>query len=226
MNVSAIIVTRGDVDLSQIIDSLEDALVDEVLIWNNGDRQLQWLTPRYEPVADLAVYGRYAAIEYAKNDFIYVQDDDCLHHPEGIEEIIRSHMPEGKQVIHDGPESYVTCNMPANFRHAFYQEHSLVGFGACFHRNAPARAFSRFMDAQGRTRRATSVNISAWEMDDHFLRTCDIVFTALTPRVLVDVDYQDMPWASADNRMWKQPTHREERGHMLDLCKEVLHAHA
>jgi hypothetical protein len=60
--------------------------------------------------------------------------------------------------------------------------------------------------------------------EDFWHRTCDIVFTALTPRVLVDVPYEDLPWASAENRMWKQPTHREERGRMLELVRQVRDA--
>ena len=56
---------------------------------------------------------------------------------------------------------------------------------------------------------------------EFFHRTCDIVFTGLTPYTMVDVDYQDMPWATADNRMWKQSYHREERARMLELVLKV-----
>lgn len=52
-------------------------------------------------------------------------------------------------------------------------------------------------------------------------RTCDIVFTALTPRVLVDVPYVNLPWASDSNRMWKQAQHIEERQRMLELTLKV-----
>lgn len=188
MNVSACLVTRGDVDLTQIVSSIEGAGIEDIVIWNNAERK------------DLAVYGRYAAIKEAKNPLIYVQDDDCLHRSEGIKEICwASQTGNGKLV----------CNMPANFRHAFYKQHALVGFGACFHRDSPEEAFLRYkaFEPEGTT--------------DFFLRTCDIVFTALTPYSMVDVPYEDMPWASADNRMWRQPTHREERGRMLELALTV-----
>jgi hypothetical protein len=222
VNVTAIVVTRGDVDLSPIFDSFIAAGFGEgqVYVWDNSKLE------------DLAVYGRYAAIEHAKTDLIYVQDDDVVLHHGSIEAIINAWL-QGANYGIEGPPRTVTfvpvgvaardvvvCNMPANFRaRHFYDEHSLVGFGACFHRDAPRRAFGRWADY-------------IWTQDgsapdelhptgEFFHRTCDIVFTGLTPRVLVDVPYDDLPWASADNRMWKQPTHQEERSRMLELVLKV-----
>lgn len=211
MNVSAIIVTRGNVGLDEIVRSFPSEW--EVIVWDNS-RKAQppnWWKQMKDPphivfcgADDFAVYGRYAAIAYATNDLIYVQDDDCV-------------LADPRQIVDEYEEGYVVCNMPANFRaRHFYDEHSLVGFGACFHRDAPARAFDRFRSL-------------AWgqgpEDSEWLRRTCDIVFTALTPRVLVDVPYDDMPWASADNRMWKQPTHQEERSRMLELVLQVRDNH-
>lgn len=192
MNVSACLVTRGDVDLTQIISSIENAGISDIVVWDNSERE------------DLAVYGRYAAIKEAKYPLIYVQDDDCLHQPEGIKEICW---------VAKSANGKLVCNMPANFRHSFYQDHALVGFGACFHRDAPWRAFGEFARTQPEDPDEQTLR---W-----FWRTCDIVFTGLTPYTMVDVLYEDMSWASADNRMWKQPTHREERGRMLELVKEM-----
>ena len=206
MNVTAIIVTRGDHDLSDILDSLPTEW--ERIVWDNGFHGYphadiykdgnDW-RPDGPPgeVRDLSVYGRYAAIEYAKGDLIYVQDDDVL---------VRD-----PQAIVRGWNRYesmdhVVCNMPQEFRHSFYEDHALVGFGACFHRDAPRRAFERM----------------PWP--EHFVRTCDIVFTSLTPRVLVDVPKRNLPWANDDNRMWMQPKHQAERSRMLDLCKEARYA--
>lgn len=63
MNVSAVIVTRGDVDLTPILDTLP---YPDIVIWNNQERP------------DQGIYGRYAAIPEAKHDVIYTQDDDVL----------------------------------------------------------------------------------------------------------------------------------------------------
>ena len=230
MNVSAIIVTRGDVERHEVIESLPKDW--EILVWDNGGRELlrkldvSYAAEIVRSVQDLKVYGRYAAIDHARGDLIYVQDDDVVMHPGSIEEIVREWKIVEEYNLQQHPampyDTHVVCNMPAAFRaRHFYDEHSLVGFGACFHRSAPGRAFKRFFEATGRVRKASSVDVTAWELDDDFLRTCDIVFTALTPRVLVDVPYDDLPWASADNRMWKQSWHQSVRDEMLDTVLKV-----
>lgn len=236
MNVSAIIVTRGDVALDQIIESIPTHW--ELLVWNNGEGSYME-GGLYKRVTDtgllarrvlgdgvftnLAVYGRYAAIEYATGDLIFCQDDDCvLSDPMAIVKEWKHVWREGIQgrsgtlQFHVEADRHVVCNMPVNFRHAFYQEHSLVGFGACFHKSLPSNTWGRLTAALG-----DAGFPQDWGPQPSFLRTCDIPFTALNPRVLVDVPYDDLPWASADNRMWKQPTHREERGNMLDLVLKV-----
>lgn len=62
-DVSAVLVTRGDVDLAEIIESLP---YDDIVVWDNSKR------------TDHGIYGRYAGIREAKNPIIYVQDDDLL----------------------------------------------------------------------------------------------------------------------------------------------------
>ena len=115
-------------------------------------------------------------------------------------------------------EHRVVCNMPQEFRHSFYTDHALVGFGAAFHRHAPKRAFNLFEDQAGIYRHGIYVGDPH---PDFWKRTCDIVFTGLTPRVLVDIPKQCLPWENDDNRMWKQPEHQAERARMLDLVKQV-----
>lgn len=264
MNVSAIIVTRGNVDLSEIIASLPAGW--EILWWDNGGKLCYVSDPHerrdgeecsYALLAeDLAVYGRYAAIEHASGDLIYVQDDDCVVgnpdwgvSPAALVETFveavatcRQHgrrtlsVVGGKSVwvcLECQPPSVildeVVCNMPQPFRHDFYSDHALVGFGAVFHRDAPKRAFDHFgniLPLLGLT------NYGWWlppghERDDppdKFLRTCDVVFTALTPRTLVDVPYRNLPWATADDRMYRQPEHVGERSRMLALALSVRDA--
>lgn len=210
MNISAIIVTRGDQTdgVERIIDELPEEW--EKLVWDNGALALYAYPPpnRYWNVDDLGVYGRYAAIEYVSNDLIYVQDDDCIvSDPQAIvnewravERFNLDHHPGMPYADH------VVCNMPPEFRHDFYRDHALVGFGAVFHRDAPARAFRRF---QGCGSAAM------------FQRTCDIVFTALTPLALVDVPVEHLPYAHDDNRMWRQPSHVGERAAMLELVRRA-----
>jgi hypothetical protein len=64
-DVSAVLVTSGDVDLTTILASL--AFLDDVVVWDNSR----------EP-EDMVCYGRHLAAERAKHDIIYTQDDDAL----------------------------------------------------------------------------------------------------------------------------------------------------
>lgn len=64
--VSAVLVTRGDCDLSEITDSIRFAGIEDIVVWDNAVR------------GDLGIYGRYAAIAEAKHDVIVTQDDDVL----------------------------------------------------------------------------------------------------------------------------------------------------
>lgn len=188
MRIAACLVTRGNVPMDEIIESIPDDW--EIVMYDNSKRP------------DVAVYGRYAAIELTDAEVIYVQDDDCVLDP---------------QLIADAYEpGKLTANMPEHFRHAFYAEQCLVGFGAIFDRGLPERAFSRFA--------LTSHHhgCMAWGAEgidrSWFDRTCDIIFATLTDRVLVDVEYRNLSWASASDRMWKQPTHLAERSQTLQLA--------
>lgn len=248
--VSAIIVTRGDADLTEILDSLPAEW--ERVVWTNGDCCV--VTPNRDAkvpshvssgAPDLSVYGRYAAIEHASHDLIYVADDDVIvSDPQKIVDtwdardvndstaLIACHLDDYDGVVRG---EHVVCNQPPEFRHDFYLEHALVGFGAAFHRDAPFKAFDCMWEGlmlQARERGIELPTGNTWERagklaadpsywPENFLRTCDVVFTALTPRILVDVPVRNLPWASDDNRMWKQPTHVGERQRMLDLVLKV-----
>lgn len=229
MKVSACIVTRGDVDLAPVLDSLPDSW-ERVIYDNSGSVSV--MTPGtgavhhqegggyevvdgpgwryYENVPDLAVYGRYeAAFEYATHNLVYVQDDDCVLDRSSFGMLMqawRSH----ERVKQDA----LVANMPEKFRHDFYEHHCLVGFGAMFDRRRAQEAFALWAGSG-----LTFSN--AGEEMGWFTRVCDVVFTTLTPRVLVDAPYEDLVWANAANRMWKQRTHVGERKRALDLALRI-----
>lgn len=196
MKVSAIIVTRGNVDLERIIDREWPEPFNEVVVWDNA-----------QEVRDLKVYGRYAAIERASFPIVYVQDDDCVLPFESLKAIVEAYEP-GRLV----------ANMPRS-RWEGYHDSSLVGWGAIFDRELPARAFERFSDAH-----ATSPNdlVERVRMNDELQITCDVTFSALTPRTIIDVPFEHLPWAEGPDRMFtSRPTHNEERQRMLELCREI-----
>lgn len=204
MNVSAIVVTRGDVPIEPIFRSLPDEW--QKLEWDNGaGRVREWsvdmnvFAPYWqEKVRDVAVYGRYAAIEFASHDLIYVQDDDCI-------------VSDPQAIVNAYYEDMLVCNMPEPWRsNPFYEQHALVGFGAAFHRDMPKRAFDR-----------VHIDLSARSDVEWFNRTCDVAFTYLTPKVLVDVPHASFNYAWHDNRMWRQPEHQVERDRMLQKVGEI-----
>lgn len=219
MNVSAIIVTRGDVDLSEIIDSLWD-VADEILVWDNGARQRFYWWPKntgaaYDPVylaGDLAVYGRYAAIEYASGDLIYVADDDCVI--ENAQQIIDEWLRRSQT----GPYYGIVANMPVA-RWPEFPDWCLVGWGAAFHRDLPRQAFQRFL-FHGLDQDP------AYLRDPFFNRECDTVFTTLTPHIKIDVGFCHLPWAEGPGRMFTDDPegHRRERQRMLELARQVRDA--
>lgn len=237
MSVSVVIPTRGDVDLKPILRAYPEEW--EVIVYDNGaggvfKRVAETLLARIVTgkgeLPDLSVYARYAAIEYATHELILTQDDDCVvSEPQAIvDAFLLTRGPFAERICQHGlaitpgcpscdagHARSVVCNMPPEFRHDFYTEHALVGFGACFHRDAPARAFERWYATSPP---GTEGKNGEWGL---FKRTCDIVFTALTPRVLVDVPKTNLPWADDETRMYRQPTHQAERAAMLELVCEI-----
>jgi hypothetical protein len=244
VNVSAIIVTRGDVDLGPILESLPSSW--EVITWDNGDGlvyrnaggSVVFGFPGdevFEVGSDLFVYGRYAAIEYASHNLIYVQDDDCIvSDPQAIVDrwlwITRLRDVGLEEELHAvaglrDQDLPIVANMPQEFR-PHYPDSCLLGFGACFHRDLPDRAFERFlhptrMDPEGGwIGYMDSVRLTS----SMLRRTCDVVFTTLTPRVLVDVPVEVLSYAHGEGRMWKQPNHFGERTQVLEMARKVRDA--
>ena len=105
-DVSGVIVTKGDRDISTVVKSLPFS---DVVVWDNSKRN------------DLKVFGRFhAAVIEAKNPIVYVQDDDCI-------------VDIPKLLEHYDP-NMVVCNMPANRRKDYQNTGiSLIGWGALFH---------------------------------------------------------------------------------------------
>lgn len=204
VDVSAVIVTRGNVDLTPILESLPAHW--ERVVWDNGRQictrysyaETAYLIESYE-AQDLSVYGRYAALQFTEHPVTYVQDDDCL--------VSR---PEVLAWAFTGMN--VVCNMPERFRHDFYVDHALVGFGAVFHRDTAIEVFSRWQ-AHPKTP----------SLDERIVQDgADVIFTTLAGRrTLVDVPHEDAPFASDPDRMWRQPDHVRNRTKILELARMV-----
>lgn len=72
------IVTKGDIDLAPVIDSL---IFDDVVVWNNAVEE------------DMKTYGRFLAAMRAEHPIVYSQDDDIVHTPEHQAEIVAAYQP-------------------------------------------------------------------------------------------------------------------------------------
>ena len=178
MEVTACLVTRGDVDLTEILDSFPPEW--GVVVWDNSKE------------TDLAVEGRYAAINRALTDVVYTQDDDCVLERDSLL-ALAEHYQTG----------VLTANMPAEFR-PHYRDSCLIGFGAIFDQDLPDLSFGRLT-----------------ERPSMFERTCDVYFTALAEHLqLVDVPKRNLPWATADDRMYRELDHYGSR------TAALLHARA
>jgi hypothetical protein len=78
-DVTAVIVTRGDVDLAPVLDSL---VFDNVIVFDNSQEELDQMT-----------YGRMLGALRAKTEVIYSQDDDIVHSPEQQMQILAAYSP-------------------------------------------------------------------------------------------------------------------------------------
>jgi len=159
---------------------------------NSGKISVNGCRLTTQSACDLGVYGRYKALAYATHDVIFVQDDDCiLANPANI---VAAYEP-----------GVVTYNMPYAFRDGGVDS-VMVGFGACFDKHLPQQAFDRWFAGEGHG------------MDAVFKRTCDVVFTTLTPTKMIHEPIELLDYSYAENRMWQQPGHQEERRMIHDLA--------
>lgn len=76
-DVTAVIVTRGDVDLTPVLDSL---IFENVVVCDNSVEKGNQMT-----------YGRVLGAKRAPTEVIYSQDDDIVHSPENQERILAAY---------------------------------------------------------------------------------------------------------------------------------------
>jgi hypothetical protein len=234
-NIAAIIVTRGDVDLTPVCEPFADAGISEIMVWDNGRERLKiknerqsgasglnasnHMLVRGEMIRDLSVYGRYAAIEHVTAPVILVVDDDVALDREAVLSLVAAYEP-GK----------IVANMPTEYR-TRYTDSCLVGFGAIFDRDLPSQAFAKlgfdgrvspFIEDDWERFQRTQNGVTFHIGNAGILRrTCDVVFTTLTPFTLVDLPFTYLPQTRAPNRMYRQPGNTLERQRMLELCRKV-----
>lgn len=115
-DVTACLITRGDVDLAPILETLPYR---RVIVWG-------------PPRPELGVYGRYAAIAEAETPYVYTQDDDCVFRRHA--ELLEAAEPGRITAV------YGHGNTPDG-----YQDMALVHGGAIIDQGLPAAAFAAYL---------------------------------------------------------------------------------
>lgn len=196
-DVSAVLVTRGDVDLTPIIESLPYS---EIVIWDNSTRMV-----------DYGVFGRYVAIGEATRPLVYFQDDDCLVNCH--EELLAAWEP-GHVVgnAFDDPE-----------RLKRYEGTTLLGWGSLFDADLPWRAFDRYARRYPMEELWYGHGI---ERDQHRGLGAEIVFPMITPSKTITHGVvwleEDGPVLERSNRMWKQPGFYEATRWWMERARTLL----
>ena len=170
--VTAVIVTKGGVDLG---DQSNPGLFGEALIWDNSQCVASGNS-------DVKVYGRYLAALEASNEYVYVQDDDCVI---DVQRLCAEYQP-----------GELLCNVKPHHHEVYSRQYpgmTLVGWGAISPKSMID--FSPYLDR--------------YPEDELFLRECDRVFTWLNREKtrVVDFGVQDLPHAFGIDRMGYEVRH-------------------
>jgi hypothetical protein len=118
-DVTACLVTRGDIDLKPILETL---IFPHVIVWDNSERQ------------NIRTASRYAAISEAKTPVVYVQDDDTILGPDQQRALLDNYQP-----------GRIVANMAPNHQPPHLDGLVFVGWGALFDQGLPRKAFDRAM---------------------------------------------------------------------------------
>ena len=118
---TAVIVTRGDVDLAPVLESLPGDW--PVVVWDNSERE-----------EDLKVYGHFAALSEVRTDYVYMQDDDAICPAQAILDAWNESEHADKILTNVGDSGNVT---------------PWISWGAIFRCDLPSLAIAKYVYAYG-----------------------------------------------------------------------------
>lgn len=116
---TAVIVTRGDIDLTPVLESLPEEW--PIAIWDNSQQP-----------EDLKVYGHFAALPEVETDYVYMQDDDAIC---PARELLAAWDEEKHRDV-------ILLNEADG-------ETPWISWGAIFRKDLPAPPIQRYIDAYG-----------------------------------------------------------------------------
>lgn len=173
--VSAVIVTRGDVDLTPVLDSL---IFSDVVVWDNSK----------EPV-DQMTYGRVLALERAKYPIVFSQDDDIIHSRENQIRIVYEGYQPGVLTGCMWPEW--SAGAKAQGIENGYDDLVFCGSGSVYDKSVPLDAIAQYLEH--------------YPEDDFFRLWCDTIVGVIAPINHLPIHFDALPCAEDETRMCNLP---------------------
>lgn len=171
--ISCILITREPQYPEIILERLDLGFFDEILVHTESQ----------------SVYHRYLTASKAKNDIIFVQDDDCMMN---------------YQVLFKEYNGQITNAMPKTFQEKYKDKGcTLVGWG-CYFPKSMLDVFDKY--------------IAKYGIDAHLLREADRIFTAMNkPWNTITMPHEDL--FQSNDRMGYQPVHYTSMDEALEKVK-------
>lgn len=199
-DITAVVITRGDTDLVDLIQTLPYG---EVLVNQNGAvyRRDGRGLKRVANGPDYKVYNRFVTADlYATNDTIFFQDDDVRipDHP-GLLDAYNARQHEGQ---------WVANTQPGLDEAQGYWDLALVGCGSLVPKGLWEDVWTRWIAAYGTD-------------DERFSLDCDFIFGTLSHWIKTDLGLDVLDVASADNRLWRQPGQMEAKRASINKARAL-----
>lgn len=177
VKISAVLITKEKEYPAIVLERIEQGFFDEILIVTECP----------------SIYHRYLAAAQAKNEIIYVQDDDCM---------------ANYQVLFRRYNGLITNAMPIPFQKKYEKTGcTLVGWGCYFHKSR-LDVFKPYVEKYG-------------EQDIHLVREADRIFTFLNqPFNIVTMPHEDL--FQDGSRMGDNPDHYTMAAQAIEKCKKLL----
>ena len=208
-NVTACLVTRGNVPMDPILETLPFA---KVLIWDNSTREY-----------DLKVYGRYEMAQHAETEWIAWVDDDVV-------------FTEWDALLEASECDTFVSNNAHGPNHGGYNDLALQAAGAIIPKSMIQSTWDRWwrrypvstlLPQHQNTMRATLPSAIRGQVTfrDGVLYEADFIFGVLCERwKQVDLPYTRL-YADDDSRLCRQPWQETLKLHMTNLAREIRDQH-
>lgn len=152
-------------NMQPIVQNLEQYdFIDEIIVWNNrSDTPLKLNGEKVRVInseVNMLCYGRFLCAKQAKNEIIYVQDDDVI--VQDITSLFQSFLSDDTGIVH----ALNNNHYPHRYRYVhFYGQGALIGWGAFF-KKSWLKVLDEFLSKNAN--------------DYLFQREADQIFTILT----------------------------------------------